>query len=143
VDRLDYAILRELAKNGRLTNTELADRVGLTPAPCLRRVRRLEESGVITGYQAVIDPQAIGRAFDVLVNVDLSLKDSPTVSAFEDYVSALDEVVEFRRMFGLPDYFLRVATRDIGAYEHFITHKLTQAPGIAKIDSHLTMKAIK
>ena len=129
--------------NGRLTNVELADRVGLTPAPCLRRVRRLEESAVITGYLAVIDPQAIGRAFEVLVNIDLSLKDSPTISAFEDYVSALDEVVEFRRMFGLPDYFLRVATRDIGAYEHFVTGKLTQAPGIAKIDSHLTMKAIK
>lgn len=129
--------------NGRLTNVELADRVGLTPAPCLRRVRRLEESAVITGYLAVIDPQAIGRAFEVLVNIDLSLKDSPTISAFEDYVSALDEVVEFRRMFGLPDYFLRVATRDIGAYEQFVIDKLTQAPGIAKIDSHLTMKAIK
>ena len=129
--------------NGRLTNVELADRVGLTPAPCLRRVRRLEESAIITGYLAVIDPQAIGRAFEVLVNIDLSLKDSPTISAFEDYVSALDEVVEFRRMFGLPDYFLRVATRDIGAYEQFVTDKLTQAPGIAKIDSHLTMKAIK
>ena len=143
MDRLDNAILRELAGDGRLTNVELADRVGLTPAPCLRRVRRLEESGVITGYRAMIDPQAIGRAFEVLVNVDLSLKDSPTVSAFEDYVSGLDEVVEFRRMFGLPDYFLRVATRDIGAYEQFVTSKLTQAPGIAKIDSHLPMKAIK
>jgi DNA-binding Lrp family transcriptional regulator len=143
VDRLDRAILRELAGNGRLSNVELADRVGLTPAPCLRRVRRLEESGVITGYRAVIDPQAIGRAFEVLVNIDLSLKDGHTVSAFEDYVSALEEVVEFRRMFGLPDYFLRVATRDIGAYEQFVTDKLTQAPGIAKIDSHLPMKAIK
>jgi len=129
--------------NGRLTNVELADRVGLTPAPCLRRVRRLEESGVITGYRAVIDLQAVGRAFEVLVNIDLSLKDRETVSAFEDYVSALGEVVEFRRMFGLPDYFLRVATPDIGSYEQFVTDKLTQAPGIAKIDSHLPMKAIK
>jgi len=143
VDKLDRAILRELAGNGRLSNVELADRVGLTPAPCLRRVRRLEESGVITGYRAVIDPQAIGRAFEVLVNIDLSLKDRHTVTAFEDYVSALEEVVEFRRMFGLPDYFLRVATRDIGAYEQFVTDKLTQAPGVAKIDSHLPMKAIK
>lgn len=143
MDRLDHAILRELARNGRLTNVELADRVGLTPAPCLRRVRRLEQSGIITGYLAVIDPHATGRAFEVLVNIDLNLKDGPTVSAFEDYISALDEVGEFRRMFGLPDYFLRVATRDIGAYEQFVTSKLTQAPGIAKIDSHLTMKAIK
>jgi DNA-binding Lrp family transcriptional regulator len=143
VDRLDRAILRALAGNGRLANVELADRVGLIPAPCLRRVRRLEESGVITGYRAVIGPRAIGRAFEVLVNVDLSLKDSPTVSAFEDYVGALDEVVEFRQMFGLPDYFLRVATRDIGAYEQFVINKLSPAPGIAKIDSHLTVKAIK
>jgi DNA-binding Lrp family transcriptional regulator len=95
------------------------------------------------GQVGVIDPQAVGRAFEVLVNIDLSLKDGPTVSAFEDYVSALEEVVEFRRMFGLPDYFLRVATRDIGAYEQFVTGKLTQALGIAKIDSHLPMKAIK
>lgn len=114
MDRLDHAILRELAGNGRLTNVELADRVGLTPAPCLRRVRRLEESGVITGYRAVIDPQAIGWAFEVLVDIDLSLKDGPTVSAFEDYVRALDEVVEFRRMFGLPDYFRRVRDRAPG-----------------------------
>ena len=77
------------------------------------------------------------------MNIDLSLKDSPTISAFEDYVSALDEVVEFRRMFGLPDYFLRIATRHIGATEQFVTDKLTQAPSIAKIDSHLTMKAIE
>jgi DNA-binding Lrp family transcriptional regulator len=143
VDKLDHAILRELAWNGRLTNVELADRVGLTPAPCLRRVRRLEEAGVITGYSAAIDPEAIGRGFEVLVNIDLSLKDGPTVSAFEDYLSTLDEVVECRRMFGLPDYFLRVTTRDIDTYEQFITHKLTHAPGIAKIDSHLTMKTIK
>jgi DNA-binding Lrp family transcriptional regulator len=143
VDKLDHAILRELACDGRLTNVELADRVGLTPAPCLRRVRRLEESGVITGYRAVVDPHAVGRALEVLVNVDLTLKDVETVRTFEEYVSTLDDVVEFRRMFGLPDYFLRVAVADLDAYERFVTRRLHQAPGIAKIDSHLTMKTIK
>jgi DNA-binding Lrp family transcriptional regulator len=143
VDKLDHAILRELSRDGRLTNVELADRVGLTPAPCLRRVRRLEESGVITGYRAVVDPRALGRGLEVMVNVDLALKDVATVTGFEEYVSGLDEVVEFRRMFGLPDYFLRVTIADLDGYERFVTRRLHQAPGIAKIDSHLTMKAIK
>lgn len=143
MDKLDRAILRELAQDGRLSNVELADRVGLTPAPCLRRVRRLEETGVITGYLAQIDPRAIGRAFEVLVNVDLSLKDSPTVLGFEDRIAAMDEVIECRRMFGLPDYFLRVATADMNAYEAFVTERLTKVPGIAKIDSHIAMKKIK
>jgi DNA-binding Lrp family transcriptional regulator len=142
VDKIDRAILDILTVEGRLANTELAQRVGLTPAPCLRRIRRLESDAIITGYRAIVDPAAIGRQFEVLVNVDLILKDSQSVTAFEDYVAALDEVIEFRRMFGLPDYFLRVATSDPDAYEAFVTHKLTAAPGIARIDSHLTMKRI-
>ena len=110
MDRLDYAILRELAENGRLTNTELADRVGLSPSPCLRRVRNLERAGVISGYHASVDMAALGRGFEVLVNVDLTRKDRVTFEAFEAAVAALDEVIEIRRMFGLPDYLLRVTT---------------------------------
>jgi DNA-binding Lrp family transcriptional regulator len=92
----------------------------------------------------VVDPRAVGRALEVLVNVDLTLKDVATVRAFEDYVSTLDDVVEFGRMFGLPDYFLpdyflRVAVADLDACERFVTRKPHQSPGIAKIDSHLTM----
>jgi DNA-binding Lrp family transcriptional regulator len=143
VDATDRKIIAELQRDGRLSNVELADRVGLTPAPCLRRVRRLEEQGVIMGYTARINPHAVGRGFEVLVNVDLTRKDRVTFEAFEAAVAALDEVIELRRMFGLPDYLLRVATTSLESYETFVSTQLGDVPGIYKLDSHLTMKTIK
>ena len=117
--------------------------MGLTPAPCLRRVKRLENDGVILGYTARINPAALGRGFEVLVNVDLTRKDRATFEAFEAAVAALDEVIEIRRMFGLPDYLLRVATDSIESYETFISTGLGNAPAILSLDSHITMKLIK
>lgn len=136
-------MVEQLRADARLTDTELADRVGLTPAPCLRRVRRLEQDGVITGYHARLDPTRTGRAFEVIVNVDLVVKDRAAVAGFEEVVAGCPEVVEFRRMFGLPDYFLRVATADLESFERFVTDRLEDAPGIGRVDSHLSMKTIK
>lgn len=143
VDTIDRAIIDQLQRDARLPNVELAERVGLSPSPCLRRVRRLEGDGVIVGYRAQIDPVAQGRAFEVLLNVDLTTKDRDTFLAFEREVAAMDEVVELRRLFGLPDYFVRVTTRDLDAYEAFIADRLGRAPGVRTVDSHLTMKRIK
>ena len=143
MDAIDRRIIAELQRDGRLSNVELADRIGLSPAPCLRRVRRLESGGVIRGYAARIDPSAIGRGFEVLVNVDLTRKDRATFEAFENAVAALEEVVEIRRMFGLPDYLLRVATDSIESYEAFVSTRLGDVPGVDKLDSHITMKLIK
>ncbi len=143
MDATDRRIIAELQRDGRLSNVELADRVGLTPAPCLRRVKRLESDGVILGYTARINPAALGRGFEVLVNVDLTRKDRATFEAFEAAVAALDEVIEIRRMFGLPDYLLRVATDSIESYETFISTGLGNAPAIRGLDSHITMKLIK
>ena len=143
MDRVDRHIVAELQRDGRLSNVELADRVGLSPAPCLRRVRRLEAEGVILGYAARIDPKVLGRSFEVLVNVDLTSKDRATFEAFEAAVASLEEVTEVRRMFGLPDYVLRVATDSIESYEVFVSTRLGDAPGLAKLDSHITMKLIK
>ena len=143
MDSIDLRIIAELQSDGRLSNVELADRIGLSPAPCLRRVRRLESDGVIRGYAARIDPRAMGRGFEVLVNVDLTRKDRATFEAFEDAVAALEEVVEIRRMFGLPDYLLRVATDSIESYEAFVSTRLGDVPGVDKLDSHITMKLIK
>lgn len=143
MDAVDRQIIAELQRDGRLSNVELAERIGLSPAPCLRRVRRLEHEGVILGYAARIDPKALGRSFEVLVNVDLTSKDRATFEAFEAVVAALDEVTEVRRMFGLPDYVLRVATDSIESYELFVSTRLGDAPGLAKLDSHITMKLIK
>jgi DNA-binding Lrp family transcriptional regulator len=143
VDRIDQAIIDQLQQDGRLTNQELAARVGLTPAPCLRRVRRLEAAGVITGYAATIDQAALGRGFEVLLQAEIATKELATVEAFEARVSAMDEVVELRRMFGLPDYLIRVRTADAAAYERWLTTRLLGDPAIARVDSRITMKLIK
>jgi DNA-binding Lrp family transcriptional regulator len=143
VDRIDWAIIEQLQQDGRLTNQELAARIGLTPAPCLRRVRRLEADGVITGYAATIDLAALGRGFEVLLQAEIATKDLATVEAFEARVSAMDEVVELRRMFGLPDYLIRVRTADADAYERWLTTRLLGDPAIARVDSRITMKLIK
>ena len=143
LDRIDREILLQLRQDGRLTNVELAKRVGLTPPPCLRRVKRLEDAGVIAGYHAAIDPAAVGRALEVFVDVDINANDLKTVQEFETTMAGYDEVVEFRRMFGHPDYFLRVAVADHAAYEAFLTRKLIGLPGVLHVTSHLTMKKIK
>lgn len=143
MDAIDRRIIAELQRDGRLSNVELADRIGLTPAPCLRRVKRLEGEGVIAGYTARIDPQAIGRGFEVLVFVDLTRKDRATIEAFEAAVAAFEEVTEVRRMFGLPDYLIRVATASLESFETFLSTRLGDVPGVDKLDSHITMKLIK
>lgn len=143
LDAIDREILFHLRQDGRLTNVELAKRVGLTPPPCLRRVKRLEEAGVITGYRAVINPQALGRDLEVLIDVEIYAQDRKSFQDFEDTVASYDEVIEFRRMYGRPDYFLRVAVADHAAYEAFLTEKLSGLPAVLRLESHLTMKKIK
>jgi DNA-binding Lrp family transcriptional regulator len=143
MDRLDRAILRHLQSDGRLTNVELAERVHLSPSPCLRRVRALERDGVIRGYHAEIDPATVGRGFEVTVHVELTLKDRATVEAFEAGIAAFDEVLECRRMFGVPDYVVLVAVADQAAYETFYMNKLAELPGLARVNSQFTMKMVK
>lgn len=143
VDRIDRAIVAQLQENGRLTNQELADRVGLTPAPCLRRVRRLEADGVITGYSAIVNPAALGRDFEVLISAELAAKDRATVEAFESRLSAMEEVAELRRMYGIPDYFIRVQVANTAEYEQWMITRLMGDPAIARVDSRITMKMLK
>ncbi|MFI1972279.1 ArsR family transcriptional regulator [Streptomyces cinnamoneus] len=142
MDSIDRMILRELQSEGRLPNAELADRVGLTPSPCLRRVRQLEADGVIRRYAAVVDPARIGRSFEVFVCVELQKEDRATITAFEDRVRELRDVVEAYRLFGGQDYLLRIAVADISAYEHCYTNELATLPGVARLTSHLAMKAV-
>ncbi|MET9765463.1 Lrp/AsnC family transcriptional regulator [Streptomyces sp. NPDC006372] len=143
LDAVDRDILFHLRQDGRLSNVELAKRVGLTPPPCLRRVKRLEEAGVITGYRALVDPGALGRELEVLIDVEIYAQDRRTVEEFETTVASYEEVIEFRRMYGRPDYFLRVAVADHTAYEAFLTGKLSGLPAVLRLESHLTMKTIK
>ncbi|MEU9996639.1 Lrp/AsnC family transcriptional regulator [Streptomyces sp. NPDC050848] len=143
LDAVDREILFQLRQDGRLTNVELAKRVGLTPPPCLRRVKRLEEAGVITGYRAAVDAEALGRGLEVLVDVEIYANDRRTVEEFETTVASYEEVTEFRRMYGRPDYFIRVAVAGHAAYEAFLTGKLSGLPAVLRVTSHLTMKQIK
>ncbi|MET8633469.1 MULTISPECIES: Lrp/AsnC family transcriptional regulator [unclassified Streptomyces] len=143
MDAIDRAIIAELERDGRLTNVELAQRVGLTTGPCLRRVQRLEADGVIRGYRAVIDPSAVSRAFEVLVDITLEAQDAETVERFEQTLAGAQEVLELRRLFGSPDYFVRVGVADLPAYEAFLTGRVMTIPRVKNVTSHFTMKIVK
>ncbi|WP_033288868.1 Lrp/AsnC family transcriptional regulator [Amycolatopsis jejuensis] len=143
MDKTDHAIVRLLMANGRLPNNELADRVGLSPSPCLRRVRALEAAGVITGYHAAVDPAALGRGFGVLLHVEMADQRSEVIEAFEEASRNLDEIVSCRRMFGTPDYLMQVAVSDIAAYEQLYMTELTRMPGAARTNSQFAMKTVK
>ena len=143
MDRIDRAILAELERDGRLPNVELAARVNLSPSPCLRRVRALERSGAIRGYRADVDPAAVGRGLEITVLVELTQKDRATVEAFERRIAAMAPVLECRRMFGVPDYIIRVAVADTAAYEAFYMTELAELPGVGRVNSQFTMKLVK
>lgn len=143
MDSIDRAIISELVADGRLSNVDLAERVRLSPSACLRRVRALERTGVIRGYHADIDQAAIGRGFEVTIHVDLQIKDRRTVEDFERHVAGLDEVVECRRMFGQPDYLIRVAVADPVAYEALYMNELAPVTGVGRVNSQFTMKLVK
>lgn len=142
MDRIDRNILRELQKDGRLTNQELAQRVGLTASPCMRRVRQLEEDGVIQGYRAVIDPEAVGRGFEVLVSIEVR-RDREAVEAVEAALREIPDVIEAYRLFGSPGCMLRIAVADITAYEQLWIERLTTLSGVTEVNSQIVMKRIK
>ncbi|CAM5488082.1 Lrp/AsnC family transcriptional regulator OS=Streptomyces alboniger OX=132473 GN=CP975_04615 PE=4 SV=1 [Streptomyces alboniger] len=142
MDDIDRSILRELQNNGRLTNQELAQRVGLTASPCMRRVRQLELDGVIQGYRAVVDPEAVGRGFEVLVSIEVR-RDRETVEAFEAALQDIPDVIEAYRLFGSPGCLLRIAVADLAAYERLWIERLTALAGVTEVNSQIIMKRIK
>jgi DNA-binding Lrp family transcriptional regulator len=142
VDDINRRILAELQQDGRLTVTELADRVRLTPAPCHRRLRELERTGVITGYRAVLNPAAVGLGFETLVSVTLDRGDADTVAAFEDALTAVPQIRHAERLFGDPDYLMRVVATDLDDYAALRDQKLATLPGVQRITSTMVMKRI-
>ncbi len=142
MDRIDRSILAELQADGRLTVTELADRVRLTPGPCHRRLRELERSGVISGYRAVVDPAAVGMGFEALVQITLERGDVGTVASFEAAVVELPQVRHAERLFGDPDYLLRVVARDIDSFAALRDQRLAALPGVHRLTSTIVMKRI-
>ncbi|MET4224587.1 Lrp/AsnC family transcriptional regulator [Oerskovia enterophila] len=112
-------------------------------ASCLRRVRRLEAEGVITGYRATVDARKLGSTLEVTASVEVSSTDAATVVEFEEAVVAFKEVVEARKVFGSPDYFLRIVVSDVAEYEQFQMEHLTRLPAVSRVNSHQTMKLLK
>ena len=142
MDDVDRSILDVLDQDGRISNAELAERVGLSPSPCLRRMRRLERTGVIRGYRAVIDPAAINRSLKVLVGVRLVRHARTDVVAFENAVIELPEVQCTYHVAGNFDYILQVEVADLPAYEDFHAHRLAALPSVAAVTSYMTMKTL-
>ena len=142
MDAIDRKIVAELETDGRLTVTALAERVNLTVAPCHRRLRALEQAGAIRGYRALIDPGAIGRGFEVLVNVTMDHEDAATIAEFESGLAAIPEVRHAERLFGDPDYLVRVTTADVEAYQALRDERLATLPGVRRLTSTIVMKRV-
>lgn len=143
LDTIDQGILRELQNNGRTSVQELSQRVGLSPSPCARRIRMLEDGGIIAGYHAMIDETKAGFPFSVFVSVKLDRQVDDTLKEFETAIGAYPEVVDCWLMTGNRDYLLRVAVRDISEFEYFLTGKLTKVSAVASIESSIPLRRVK
>ncbi|MGD8418386.1 MAG: Lrp/AsnC family transcriptional regulator [Pseudomonadales bacterium] len=140
---MDHRILQELSGSGRIPNTELAGRVGLSPSACLRRVQELEKRGVIRGYRAVVDQKAVGRAFTAYVAVGLSDHSKKSQSAFERAMASADEVRECHNITGAVEYLLRVEVADLEAYKHFHSDVLGVLPQVTALTTYVVMDSSK
>lgn len=128
--------------DGRITNTELADAVGLSPSPCLRRVKALEKDGVIKRYTCLVDPEKVGLPINVFVNVSLHSQGRSGLEELEAKIKTFDEVIECYLMTGTADYLLRVVVEDLGAFERFLADKLTRLEEVSNIRSSIALKQV-
>jgi Lrp/AsnC family leucine-responsive transcriptional regulator len=142
LDEIDRRILDALQADGRMTNQELSDQVGLSPSPCLRRVRQLEAGGVISRYVALVDPEAIGLSVTAFVRVRLDQQDDRHLAQFEAAVADFPEVMECYLMTGEADYQLRVLVRSLGQFEDFLRHRLTRVKGVANVTTSFALRPI-
>lgn len=142
MDAIDRKILAELQVDGRISITDLATRVGLSTSPCHRRLRELERAGVIRGYRAIVDAQALGLGFEALVFGTMRDGGRATVDEFERALAAIPQVVHAQRLFGEPDYLVRVVTTDREAFQRLYDERLATLPGVLKLTSTIVMKDI-
>jgi DNA-binding Lrp family transcriptional regulator len=143
LDAIDLRILGALQENARIANTDLAAAVGLSPAPCLRRVRALEERGVIRKHVTLVSPAAVGLPVSVFVSISLERQVEEALKRFERVILARPEVMECYLMTGDADYLLRVVTADLAGYERFLKDHLTRLRGVASIKSSFALKQVK
>ena len=142
-DRYDLQILRLLQENGRLSNQELADRIGLSPSPCLRRVRALEDAGVIAGYRALIDAKALGLSLMALIHISMDQHTPERFEGFEAAIRDIPEVLECLLITGqAADYQLKVVVRDMDAYQQLLLSRITRIPGVTGVHSSFVLRRV-
>ncbi len=142
LDRIDVRILQALQEDGRISNTELAERVGLSPSPCLRRVKALEDGGVISRYVGLLDPRQVGLPLNIFISVTLDSQERRYLEAFEGAVGGYEEIMECYLMTGSADYLLRVVVPDLAAYERLLLDRLSRIPGVTRIQTSVTLKQV-
>ena len=143
MDQYDVAILVELQLNGRLSNRELAKRIGLSPTPCWRRVRDLETAGVIRGYAALLDPEALGIHVTALANVILENHHPDTVAEFDSTIATIPEVLECHMLSGDYDYALKIVARDMAHYAQLLREQLLSLKAVHRVSSNFVMASTK
>ena len=143
MDSIDKQILWELQLDGRLSNQELADRVGLSPSPCLRRVRQLEESGIIAGYSARVDPRKVGLSITALVRITMNSHSVEAVDELEQRIRGVSRIVEAYLLSGGADYLLKVMVGDLAEFEEFIREDIRTLPAIASIETSFAIGQTK
>jgi len=143
MDAIDAKIVRALQQDGRLTNLELAEAVGLSPSPCLRRVRNLEAAGVIQGYSALVDQKACGYPITCLVRIRLANHSQENVQAFEKKIAETDAILDCYLMTGGADYELRIVARSLDDYEQLVRQTIQKLPGIASIETSFAYGVVK
>ena len=142
LDHIDRKILKHLQENARITNADLADRVGLSPTPCLRRLRRLEAEGVIQGYHAEVNREALGIAVTVIILVKLEKEDDSSLRNFETELMKREEVMECYLVTGKFDYFIRALIPSLAAYETFLSETVLRVPNVATVESSFTLRQV-
>lgn len=143
LDRYDRRILEELQRDGRLTNLELAERIGLSPSPCLRRVRALEEAGVIAGYRALLDARKLGLSLVALLSISMDRHTPERFARFDAIVADLPEVLECLLITGREaDYQLKVVVRDMDAYQELLLNKITRIEGVSGVQSSFVLRRV-
>ena len=142
LDTIDHKILEYLQENARITNAELAEKVGLSPTPCLRRLRKLEADGIIRGYHTEINREALGINVTVIILVKLEREDEKTLREFENAIKERKEVMECHLVTGKFDYFIRVIVPSLASYEAFLSETMLRLPNIATVESSFTLREV-
>lgn len=143
LDRYDWQILQVLQGEGRISNQDLADRIGLSPSPCLRRVRTLEESGLITGYRALLDARKLGLSLMALIHISMDQHTPERFSTFDARIAEIPELLECLLITGQDaDYQLKVVVRDMDAYQELLLDRITRIPGVTGVHSSFVLRQV-